>query len=90
MTLLFLFFYFHLLKKIRLDVSCGLIFHDFSSARQRIPMKHQALFSLKNNEKVFMKAICCSRDWDRSLRVKGLLVFGNHLLFLVPQQMNLY
>ena len=26
-------------------------------------MKHQALFSLKNYEKVFMNVVCCSRDW---------------------------
>ena len=51
------FFYFYLLKKIRLDVSCE------SSARQRIYMKYQVFFSLKNNEKVFMNAVCCSRDW---------------------------
>ena len=26
-------------------------------------MKHQVLFSLKNNEKIFMNVVCCSRDW---------------------------
>ena len=26
-------------------------------------MKHQVLFSLKNNEKIFMNVLCCSRDW---------------------------
>ena len=52
-----LFFYFYLLKKIWLDISCE------SSARQRIHMKYQALFSLKNNEKVFMNVVCCSHDW---------------------------
>ena len=25
-------------------------------------MKHQVLFSLKNNDKVFMNVVCCSRD----------------------------
>ena len=30
-------------------------------------MKYQVLFSLKNNEKVFMNVVCCSRDW----RFKG-------------------
>ena len=30
-------------------------------------MKHQVLFSLKNNEKIFMNVVCCSRDW----RFKG-------------------
>ena len=38
-------FYLYLSKKIRLDVSCE------SSATQRIHLKHQVLFSLKNNEK---------------------------------------
>ena len=31
-------------------------------------MKHQVLFSLKNNENIFMNVICCSCDW----RFKGL------------------
>ena len=26
-------------------------------------MKYQVLFSLKSNEKVFINAVCCSRDW---------------------------
>ena len=26
-------------------------------------MKYKVLFSLKNNEKVFMNVVCCSRDW---------------------------
>ena len=30
-------------------------------------MKYQVLFSLTNNEKVFMNVVCCSRDW----RFKG-------------------
>ena len=30
-------------------------------------MKHQVLFSLKNNEKVLIHVVCCSRDW----RFKG-------------------
>ena len=51
-----LFFYFYLSKKIRLDVSSE------SSAWQRIHLKHQVLFSLKNNEKIFMNVVCCSRD----------------------------
>ena len=41
-------FYFYLSKKTRLDISCE------SSAYQRIHLKHQVLFSLKNNEKIFM------------------------------------
>ena len=52
-----IFFYFHLSKKIRMDVSCE------SSALQRIHMKYQVLFSQKNNEKVFMNVVCCSCDW---------------------------
>ena len=28
-----------------------------------IHLKHQILFSLKNNEKIFMNVVCCSRDW---------------------------
>ena len=53
--------YFYLSKKIRLDFSCE------SSAQQRIHLKYQVLFSLKNNEKIFMNVVCCSRDW----RFKG-------------------
>ena len=30
-------------------------------------MKYKVLFSLKNNEKVFMNVVCCIRDW----RFKG-------------------
>ena len=52
-----LIFYFYLSKKIRLDVSSE------SSALQRIHLKLQVLFSLKNNEKIFMNVVCCSRDW---------------------------
>ena len=33
-------------------------------------MKHQVLFSLKNNEKIFMNVICCSHDWHFN---KGLI-----------------
>ena len=47
----------NLFKKIKLDASCE------SSAKQRIHMKYQVLFSLKNNEKVFINVVCCSRDW---------------------------
>ena len=32
-------------------------------------MKYQVLFSMKNNEKVFINVVCCSRDWH-SLRVE--------------------
>ena len=41
------FFYLYLWKNISLDLSCE------SSAQQRIHMKYQVLFSLKNNEKKF-------------------------------------
>ena len=40
-----------------LDVSCE------SSVKQSIHMKYQVLFSLKNNEEVFLNVVCCSRDW---------------------------
>ena len=52
-TLLF----FLLSMEIRLDVLCE------SSAQQRIHMKYQVLFSLKNIEKVFISVVCCSRAW---------------------------
>ena len=42
-----LFFYFYLSKKIRFDFQ---------------GLKHQVLFSLINNEKIFMNVVCCSRD----------------------------
>ena len=51
------YFYFYLSKKIRLD------FSGESSAKQRIHLKHQVLFSLKNNEKIFMNVVCCSHNW---------------------------
>ena len=41
-------------------------------------MKYEALiFSLKNNEKVFMNVVCCCRDWDfkGSSIIKFLLFF---------------
>ena len=53
-----LIFNFYLSKKIRPDFSCE------SSA---IHLKYQVLFSLKNNEQLFMNVVCCSRDW----RFKG-------------------
>ena len=43
-------------EKIRLDFSCE------SSSEQRIHLKHQVLFSLKNNEKLIMNVVCCCRD----------------------------
>ena len=52
-----LIFHFYLSNKIRLDVSSE------SSAEQRIHLKHQVLFSLKNNEKIFMNVVCCSHNW---------------------------
>ena len=33
-------------------------------------MKYQVLFSLKNNEKVFINVVCCSRDWH--FKVKNI------------------
>ena len=50
-------FYCYLWKKIKLDFSV-----------ESIHLKHQVLFSLKkNNEKIYMNVVCCSRDW----RFKG-------------------
>ena len=31
-------------------------------------MKHQVLFSLKNNEKIFKTVVCCSRDWRLTVK----------------------
>ena len=41
-------------------------------------MKHQVLFSLKNNEKIFVNVVCCSRDW----RFKGLPFLTSGLVHL--------
>ena len=35
-------------------------------------MKHQVLFSLKNNEKMLMNVVCCNRDWS----IKGKPILG--------------
>ena len=59
------FFSFIFSKKIRLDFSCD------SSAEQRIHLKHQVLFSLKNNEKIFMNVVCCSCH----SRIKGQICY---------------
>ena len=71
---LFFFFFFFFSEKIRLDVSSESsarqrihMKYQVLFSRQRIHMKHQVLFSLKNNVKVFMNVVCCSRDW----RFKG-------------------
>ena len=50
-------FYFYLSKKIRLDFSC----------ESKDSLETSSLFSPKNNEKIFMNVVCCSRD----LRFKG-------------------
>ena len=54
---------FYLSKKIRLDVSSE------SSAQQRIHLNHQVLFSLRNDENIFMNVVCCSLEW----RFKGII-----------------
>ena len=41
-------------------------------------MKHQVLFSLKNNEKVFINVVCCSRDWCLKGYVEDENVLGEH------------
>ena len=48
----FNFFYFYLSKKIRLDFSC----------EAEDSLETSVLFSLENNEKIFMN-VCCSRDF---------------------------
>ena len=40
------------MEKIRLD------FHV-----NPLPLKHEVLIFLKNNDKMFMNVVCCSRDW---------------------------
>ena len=67
-----LIFFFYLLKKIRLDVLCE------PSALQRIHMKYQALFSLKNNEEIFVNVICCSCD-SGALRVNSTTYTRHHI-----------
>ena len=34
-----------------------------SFEENRIHLKHQVLFSPKNNEKIFLNVVCCSHDW---------------------------
>ena len=46
-------------------------------------MKKQVLFSLKNNEKVFIDVVCCSHDWR--FRVKPLQQIKNQLLKKLSQ-----
>ena len=51
-------YFFHSLsEKIRHDISCE------SSARQRIYMKHQALFYLKDKKKINKSVVCCNFAW---------------------------
>ena len=38
-------------------------------------MKYQVLFSLKNNEKVFMNVVYCSRDWRFKVNIIELTQF---------------
>ena len=49
-----------------------------SSVWQRIHTKFQVLFSLTNNEKVFMNAIYCIRDWHFMILETGGVVCGLH------------
>ena len=49
-----LFFFLLSFEEIRLDVS------NESSAYQKIHLRYHVLFSLKNNEKIFMNVGCCS------------------------------
>ena len=45
-------------------------------------MKHQVLFSLKNNEKILMNVVCCSRDWRFKVKAKTNLplLYENQVL----------
>ena len=48
-------------------------------------MKYQVLFSRKNNEKIFMNAVCCSRDWcfkSEHTRLKIVFVYSYPLLYM--------
>ena len=45
----------------RLDVSCESSANPLPS--RGFTKKYQALFSLKNNEKIFINVICCSRNY---------------------------
>ena len=47
-------------------------------------LKHRVLFSQKNNEKIFMNVICCSRDWRLgtvNLRYLKLKIHPKLLIF---------
>ena len=56
-----LIFYFYLSKKVRLDFSGELCLAEDSLETSSL------IFSLKNNENIFMNDVCCSQDW----RFKG-------------------
>ena len=43
-------------------------------------LDHQVFFSLKNNEKIFMNVVCCSRDW----RFKDQCYILSHILNCSP------
>ena len=42
-------------------------------------MKHQVLFSLKNDEKIFMNVVCCIRDW----RFKGKYTKSDDMIGII-------
>ena len=66
----------YLSTEIRLDVSWE------SSAWQRIHMKYQVLFSLKNNEQVFINVVCCNPLWR--LRIKIIPVTYKEVYSVEP------
>ena len=39
-------------------------------------MEYQVLFSVKNNEKVFINAVCCSQDWCFKVGLVGCFGFN--------------
>ena len=51
-------------RQIKIATDNILISFTSNFGKQRIHMKYQVLFSLKNNVKVhvFMNVVCCSRD----------------------------
>ena len=56
------------------------MFHVNPLPRQRIHIKYQVLSSLKNNEKVFINVVCCSRDctlWPHQ-KTLGVLKYETH------------
>ena len=54
-----------------------------SESMQRIHMKYQVLFSLKNNEEIFMNVVCCSCDWLFLRLIEIILLKYNQIISLL-------